>query len=242
MAGEMHRAPRHYRAPLREDAALRTRLLVTKAAKETFERHGWSGATMATIGERAGVSQSTVEALFRTKPLVLQAAVDYAIRGDIDPLPIGGRKVTAEMEAAPDAVSMLELHAAHLRGVHGRSAHLAFVVEQAAKADKGAAALWRKMNANRRGGVEWAARTLLAKPAVTHLRLADVAGRRHLGDDLPRPTAGGFDVGDGVRGDLPLLVVDVEDRGSIARADVVALPVHRGGIVDAEEELEHGAV
>ena len=174
MAREMHRAPRHYRAPLREDAALRTRLLVTKAAKETFERHGWSGATMATIGERAGVSQSTVEALFRTKPLVLQAAVDYAIRGDIDPLPIGGRKVTAEMEAAPDAVSMLELHAAHLRGVHGRSAHLAFVVEQAAKADKGAAALWRKMNANRRGGVEWAARTLLAKPAVTHLRLADV--------------------------------------------------------------------
>ncbi len=27
---------------------------------------------------------------------------------------------------------MLELHAAHLRGIHGRSAKLAFVVEQAA--------------------------------------------------------------------------------------------------------------
>jgi len=41
---------------------------------------------------------------------------------------------------------MLELHAAHLRGVHGRSAKLAFVVEQAAKSDKGVAALWRQMN------------------------------------------------------------------------------------------------
>src|SRR5438270_13008431 len=100
MAREMHRAPRHYRAPLREDAALRTRLLVTKAAKETFERHGWSGATMATIGERAGVSQSTVAALFRPKPLALQPAVAAAFRGDTDRLPTGGRKVAVAMKAA----------------------------------------------------------------------------------------------------------------------------------------------
>jgi AcrR family transcriptional regulator len=129
---------------------------------------------MATIADRAGVSQSTVEALFRTKPALLQAAVDYAIRGDIDPLPIRGRKISTDMETAPDAIAMLELHAGHLRAVHGRSAHLAFVVEQAAKSDKRVAALWRRMNVNRRDGVEWAARTLLAKPAVEHLHTPDV--------------------------------------------------------------------
>jgi AcrR family transcriptional regulator len=174
MTTQKDRAARRYRAPLREDGALRTRLAITKAAKEAFEKQGWSGATMSTIAERAGVSQSTVEALFHTKAVLLRAAVDYAIRGDIDPLPIRGREISNQMEAAPDAVSMLELHAGHLRAVHSGSAHLAFVVEQAAKSDKGVAALWRQMNANRRDGVEWAARTLLGKPGVKHLGAADV--------------------------------------------------------------------
>ncbi|MFL5955749.1 MAG: TetR/AcrR family transcriptional regulator [Gaiellaceae bacterium] len=167
-------APRAYRAPLREDSALRTRRLITKASKDVFEKHGWSGATVSAIAQRAGVSQSSVEALFGTKPALLQAAVDFAIRGDIDPRPIREREITHQIEAAPDAISMLELHAGHLRGVHSRSAHLAFVVEQAAKADKGALALWRRMNTNRRDGVEWAARTLLAKPATKHLAPSDV--------------------------------------------------------------------
>jgi AcrR family transcriptional regulator len=174
MASRKQRAPRRYRAPLREEGALRTRRLITKAAKETFEKQGWSGATMSAIASRAGVSQSSVEALFKTKPVLLQAAVDYAIRGDIDPTPIRGREITTDIEAAPDATSMLELHARHLRRVHSRSAHLAFVVEHAAKSDKGVATLWRRMNANRRDGVEWAARTLLAKPDTKHLRTAHV--------------------------------------------------------------------
>jgi AcrR family transcriptional regulator len=165
---------RPYQAPLREDGALRTRRLITVAAKELFERHGWSGTTVSMIAKSAGVSQSTVEAVFRTKAALLKAAVDYSIRGDVDPLPIRGREISAQMEAAPDPISMLELHAGHLRGIHGRSAELAFVVEQAARSDPAVAALWRQMNENRLDGVEWAARTLLAKPGVKHLRAADV--------------------------------------------------------------------
>jgi AcrR family transcriptional regulator len=174
MKRQLDRAARTYRAPLREDGALRTRRLIIKAAKETFEKHGWSGATVAGIAERAGVSQSTVEAVFGTKAALLQAAVDYAIRGDIDPVPIRDRAITTQVEAAPDAISMLELHAAHLRGIHGRSAQLAFVVEQAARSDKGVAALWRRMNGNRRHGVEWATHSLLGKPGVEHLHADDV--------------------------------------------------------------------
>jgi len=189
MTKEKAREPRPYRAPLREQAALRTRLLITRAAKATFEKQGWSGATLAAIAERAGASLSTVEALFGTKAVLLRAAVDYAIRGDIDPVPIRGREITRKVEAAPDPISMLELHAAHLRGVHGRSAKLAFAIEQAAKIDKGAAALWRQMNENRRDGVEWATRTLLARPGVERLRAAgreNLLGRARLGH-LPSP-------------------------------------------------------
>jgi TetR/AcrR family transcriptional regulator, regulator of autoinduction and epiphytic fitness len=167
--GNVHNPRRPYRAPMREDAAARTRLLITRAAKETFERQGWSGAKVAAIAHGAGVALSTVEAVFGTKPALLQAAVDYAIRGDVDPLPMKARPITAEVEAAPDAISMLELHAGHLRAVHARSAHLAFVVEQAAKSDDRVAELWRTMNANRRHGIQWATRSLLAKPRTGHL-------------------------------------------------------------------------
>jgi len=68
---------------------------------------------------------------------------------------------------------MLELHAAHVRGIQARSAKLVFVVEQGAKSDKGVAALWRQIEANLRYGVEWATRTLLAKPGAGHLDASD---------------------------------------------------------------------
>jgi AcrR family transcriptional regulator len=165
---------RRYDAPGRAEGAVRTRLKITRAAKDCFERHGWSGATVALIAKRAGVAQSTVEAVFGTKRALLEAAVDYSIRGDVDPLPISDREVTRQIDDARDPISMLELHAAHVRGVQARAAKLAFVVEQGAKSDKGVAALWRQMRGNLRYGVEWATRTLLAKPGTEHLDGSDV--------------------------------------------------------------------
>ena len=73
---------------------------------------------------------------------------------------------------------------------------------------------------------------------VLGLGLPERAGRGELGHDLAWPQAGGVDVGDRVLGDPALVVVGVEDRRAIARADVVALTVPRARIVDLEEELE----
>lgn len=118
---------------------------------------------MREIGAAAGVSQKLVEAVFGTKAALLRAAVDYAIRGDVEPLPMPQRESIREMEAAPDARTMLRLHARHLRVVNSRSARIASVVEQAAGADPAVAALWRQMNENRAYGVNWATKTLLEK-------------------------------------------------------------------------------
>ena len=74
------------------------------------------------------------------------------------------REAIAAMEQAPDAASMLRLHARHLRTVNTRSARIASVVEQAAPADRAVAALWQRMNRSRAFGVDWAAGTLLTKP------------------------------------------------------------------------------
>jgi AcrR family transcriptional regulator len=167
------RTTRTYTAPRREAAAERTRLAIVDAAKHHFEHDGWARATMRAISDEAGVSQKTVEVIFGTKGALLQAAVDYAIRGDLDPTPLSARKAIAEMSASATATEMLRLHARHLRDVHGRSARMAAVVEQAASSDPTAAELWKRMSVNRRSGVDWAVETLLAKPGTGHLDAED---------------------------------------------------------------------
>jgi hypothetical protein len=64
----------------------------------------------------------------------------------------------------------------------------------------------------------------------------------HLGDHLARPKTRGLDVGNGVESDASLLVVHVEDRGPVARPDVVALAVPRRRVVNLEKELEQVSI
>lgn len=160
---------RAYRAPQREAAAERTREAIVAAAKQLFETRGWAGTTMREVSAAAGVSLKTVEAIYQTKAGLLQATVEYALRGDVQPVEMLRREAAAAIESAPDAASMLDLHAAHVRRVTGRSARIAWVVEQAARGDERVAALWDRMNHNRGVGVTWATQTLLGKPGTDHL-------------------------------------------------------------------------
>ncbi len=155
---------RAYHAPRREAAAARTRESIVRAAGQLFEERGWAPTTVRSVAERAGVSQKTVEALFGTKAALLQAAVDHAIRGDADPLPMPQRAAVARIERASSAAQMLDLHAAHLRRVNERSADIALVVEQASSDDPLVASLWNAMNRNRAFAVDWATTVLLKKP------------------------------------------------------------------------------
>ena len=108
---------RRYDAPRRAAAAARTRERVLRAAKATFEKSGWAGATIPAIARAARVSHQTVEATFGTKAALLQATVDFSIRGDVSPVPMQRREVVAEIDAAPTAAAMLDLHARLVRSV-----------------------------------------------------------------------------------------------------------------------------
>ena len=164
-----------YHAPKRQAAAARTREAIVSAAKQLFEERGWAATTIRAISDTAGVSPKTVEAVFGTKAALLETAVDYAIRGDLDPRPIAQREAIAEIEHAADAATMLELHAAHVRRINERSAAIAGAVEQAAPADPIAAERWRQMNHNRTVAVRRATNTLLAAPGRKRgLRRQDV--------------------------------------------------------------------
>jgi TetR/AcrR family transcriptional regulator, regulator of autoinduction and epiphytic fitness len=166
MADPVKPPTRPYHAPQRAAAAARTRGAIVTAAKDTFERLGWPGATMRGVAEQAGVSVKTVEALYRTKAELLKHVVDYAIAGDLHPVPISGREAAAAMQAAPDAPAMLGLHARHVTTINERSAQVFWVAEQAAPADPDIARLWAQMTGNRRTGARRAATTLLSKPGL----------------------------------------------------------------------------
>ena len=155
---------RSYRSPTREEAAKQTRLAIVTAGQHLFTSHGWAGTTMRVVGDAAGVSVKTVEALFGTKAALLEEVVRFAIRGDLENVEMPQRQAAARMEAAADAQTMLKLHAAHLRAVNERSAGLAWTVEQAVPIDAAVTRLWDQMNRNRTYAVGWATSTLLAKP------------------------------------------------------------------------------
>ena len=161
---QQRKQTRSYRSPLREEAANQTRVAIVRAGQHLFTSHGWAGTTMRAVADAAGVSLKTVEALFGTKAALLEEVVRFAIRGDLEDVEMPQRQAVARMEAAPDARTMLELHAAHLRAVNERSAGLAWTVEQAVPSDAAVARLWDQMNRNRTYAVGWAASTLLVKP------------------------------------------------------------------------------
>src|SRR6185312_196987 len=74
------------------------------------------------------------------------------------------------------------------------------------------------------------------------LGLPERAGGCHLGDDFSRPETRGVDIGNRILGDAPLFVVRVEDRRTVAGADVVPLSIPGGRVVDLKKELEQLAV
>src|SRR5258705_1815296 len=101
------------------------RRTILRAEKEEFEARGWAATTMRSIAKSAGVSCRTVEALFATKPALLEATLLTAVGGDTARTTAGDSGIlrpeavlemrgesARKIEEAPDAATMLELHAA----------------------------------------------------------------------------------------------------------------------------------
>jgi hypothetical protein len=77
---------------------------------------------------------------------------------------------------------------------------------------------------------------------MLRLGLPERTDGRHFRHDLAWPKAGGLDIRYRIFRDALLLVVQVENGGTVARADIVALTVARGGIVNLKEKFEQGSI
>ena len=94
---------RSYRSTVREQQARLTRRRILDAARAAFVARGYAGTTVRGIAAGAGVSVPTVELLFGTKAAVLKAAIDVAIVGDDEPVPVLDRAWTVVARGTPGA-------------------------------------------------------------------------------------------------------------------------------------------
>ena len=72
---------RTYRSELREQQAERTRDLIAASARLRFLEKGWSGTTVRSVADGAGVSEATVYSVYGTKAGLATSLIDAAEQG-----------------------------------------------------------------------------------------------------------------------------------------------------------------
>ena len=92
---------RRYSSARRARQAEQTRTDVLLAAVRLFGQHGWAGTTLAAIAAEAGVAVETIYTSFSSKKALLRAAMDVAIVGDAQPVPLIEREEIQQLRQLP---------------------------------------------------------------------------------------------------------------------------------------------
>jgi AcrR family transcriptional regulator len=148
----MTEARRPYQSKLRDEQARATRRAIVGAAGELFVELGWSRTTIDAVAERAGVSRKTVFTSVGGKAALLKLALDWALVGDDEPVPLSDRPVIAEMERLRDPRALVARWSLFAAELEERAAPLAGVLANAADADPEAAEVHATSERNRLGG------------------------------------------------------------------------------------------
>ncbi len=168
---KMPPARRPYRSTLRENQARATRREVVSAARDLFVELGWSRTTIDAVAARAGVSRRTVFTAVGGKAALLKLALDWALVGDDEPVPLSGRKVFAMLEQLTEPREVVARWAQFVAELEERAAPLADVLVVAADADPEAADVYAVSERNRLGGAEFIVARLTAtdglRPGLT---------------------------------------------------------------------------
>jgi AcrR family transcriptional regulator len=146
---------RGYRSSRREQQARRTRRRILDAATAVFLERGYAGATMRAIAAAAGVAVPTVELAFGTKARLLKAAIDVAIAGDDQAVPVLDRGWADTARQARTAEEFLAVVADVIAGAQTRSAGLVLAVFEGAHTDPDLAGLATQLTAQRATTARW---------------------------------------------------------------------------------------
>lgn len=139
------------------------RAAILVAATRLFEENGFSATSIDDIASAAGVARPTVFTAVGGKASILGEAIDLALAGDSEQVPVSRREWFLQMIDEPGQARMLELHARNLRAMYERVADLYVAAEHAATVDPTVAELWETMQSQRLLGAQEVSSSLASK-------------------------------------------------------------------------------
>ncbi|MDQ2738078.1 MAG: TetR/AcrR family transcriptional regulator [Actinomycetota bacterium] len=160
------RVSRGYRSKRRAGQARFTRGRVIESAAAMFLARGYAGTTIRSVAAGAGVSVPTVELLFGTKASLLKAAIDVAIAGDDQAVPVLQRDWTVEALRCRNGEEFLAVAARVIAAAQARSAGLVLAVFEGAIGDPELAELSDQMSSQRAGTAAWLVDALSGRAAL----------------------------------------------------------------------------
>ncbi len=156
---------RTYDSPRRRETAAATRADVLAAAARLFGERGWAGTSIRDIARAAGVSVETVYSAVGPKGEVLRAAVDVAVVGDDEPVPLADRPQFLALQAGTSA-QRLGAAADLMIGILVRVAALSRAVEEGARTDAGLAEVHAHLCERRRESTRAGAMAIAGRPVT----------------------------------------------------------------------------
>ena len=137
----MSQPAKRYTSEIRDEQARRTRRAIVTAAHDLFLAQGYAATTIDAVAQAAHVSRRTVFNSVGGKATLLRLALDWAIVGDDEPVPLAERPAIKAILAEPDPRKALALWVRVVTDVAARVAPIAEVITAAADADPDAAQL-----------------------------------------------------------------------------------------------------
>ncbi len=136
---------RRYNSTRRQTQANETRRQIIEAARKLFSLQGYSGATIDSIAQEAGVSPETIFAVFGNKRTILTNLIEVSVGGDNLPIPLLQRSGPQAVLQENDPVHMLNLFAGDISAILERVAPVFEITRAAAKTEPEIADLLKNM-------------------------------------------------------------------------------------------------
>src|SRR5580693_6066105 len=144
----------------------RTYAAVVEAARRLFLERGYAATTIEAISELSDTPAPTVYRLFSSKLGILKALLDVSIAGDDKAVAMADRPQVRSLVANPDPRDTLTGFAALVGGLMVRTGPVHAVLEEAARSDRGAAAVLAEIARRRHDGQRRVTRSLARAGAL----------------------------------------------------------------------------
>jgi AcrR family transcriptional regulator len=153
-----------YHSPLRLRQAAETRQTVLVAATRLFTDRGWAGTTLAAVAAEAGTAVETVYSAFGSKSGLLISAIDVAIVGDDDRVPLVDRPEFGSLGVG-ERSERLTAAARIITRALVRAVPLMGALQEASASDEASKVRWDAYETDRRIVISGGLELILGKPA-----------------------------------------------------------------------------